>query len=146
MRKIMVLLLLVTFVCSSVWALCPYAPSAMAASYAARQSAKRQREEREQHEKEYHQGNLVYDVSFSERYQNQEPLPIIEKYEVRRYYYEIDPDKCTIKKELVLKGLRLATIKEIRNEYVCKFVLIDLFIAVIVMLIVAAVYAIKRRE
>jgi hypothetical protein len=151
MKKFVLLLMFVVFFCLSM-SVCAYVPtyvptnvpSAVAASNAARRSAERRREKREQHEKEYHQGNLVYDVSFSEIYNHCEPYPVIEKYEIRHYYYEIDPDKCLIKVDKELIAKRLATTKEIDNHksgiLIISIVITILVTFLITILIFAIIY------
>lgn len=151
MKKFVLLLMFVVFFClsMSVCAYVPtYVPNAMAASYAARQSAKRQREKREQHEKEYHQGALSYDTLFTEIYNHCEPYPVVEKYEIRHYYYEIDPDKCLIKVDKKLIAKRLATTKEIDNHksgiLIISIVITILVTLLITILIFAIIY--KKKE
>lgn len=119
MKKFLILLLAI-FTCFNAEAI-PIAHAAHPARVAAAASAaRRQREklaEKQQHEKEFHQGNLVYEVygevdSFTFR----ESVPTIETYEIRKYYYEIDPDKCIIETKQLLKSLRPATEQEIKDK------------------------------
>lgn len=145
MKKFVLLLMFVVFFCLSI-SVCAYVPAyvpnAMAASYVARQSAERRREKREQHEKEYHQGALIYDFFFTEEYNSCEPYPVIEKYEVRRYYYEIDPDKCTIKVDKELIAKRLATTKEIDNHKLGILIISIVITVLITVLITILIFAI----
>lgn len=153
MKKFVLLLMFVVFFCLSM-SVCAYThtyvPSAIVASSAARRSAERQREKREQHVKEYHQGNLVYNIFFSEIYNHCEPYPVIEKYEIRHYYYEIDPDKCLIKVDKELIAKRLATTKEIDNHksgiLMISIVITILVTLLITILIFAIIYKKKEEE
>lgn len=90
-------------------------PVAVAAANTARRNAEREAEKR-QHEEDFHHGELVCDVEYVESFNFRESVPTIDTYEIRKWYYEIDPDKCTIREERVLKSTRPATEQEIKER------------------------------
>lgn len=117
MKKFLILLLAM-FVCFNAEAI-PIAHSALPAKVAAANAARRNRErlaEKQQHEKDFHQGELVYEVEQVETFTFKDSVPTIETWEIRKYYYKIDPDKCIIETKQVLKSLRSATEQEIKER------------------------------
>lgn len=118
MKKFLVLLLAI-FTCFNAEAI-PMAHAAHPARVAAAASAaRRQREklaEKQQHEEEFHHGESVYDVQYVETFTFKDSVPTIETWEIRNYYYKIDPDKCIIETKQVLKSLRPATEQEIKDK------------------------------
>ena len=118
MKKFLILLLAI-FTCFNAEATVHMAHSTLPAKVAAANAARRQRErlaEKQQHEEEFHHGGLAYDVQYVETFTFKDSVPTIEIYEIRNYYYEIDPDKCIIKEETVLKSSRPATEQEIKER------------------------------
>lgn len=118
MKKFLVLLLAI-FTCFNAEAI-PIAHLAHPAKVAAAASAaRRQRErlaEKQQHEEEFHHGDLVYEFYVVDSFTFRESVPTIETYEIRKYYYEIDPDKCIIETKQVLESSRPATEQEIKDK------------------------------
>lgn len=117
MKKFLILLLAM-FVCFNAEAI-PITHSALPAKVAAANAARRQRErleEQQQHEEDFHHGDQVYEVELIESFKFRESVPTIETWEIRNYYYKIDPDKCIIETKQVLKSLRPATEQEIKER------------------------------
>lgn len=118
MKKFLILLLAM-FVCFNADAI-PISHAAHPARVAAAAgAAQRQRERlaKQQHEEEFHHGDLDYWVETVETFTFGEPVPTIETYEIRKYYYKIDPDKCIIKTDdPALKSVRPATEQEIKER------------------------------
>ena len=105
MKKFLILLLAI-FTCFNAEAIVHVAHSTLPAKVAAANAARRQRErlaEEQQHEEEFHHGDLAYDVEYVESFTFRDSVPTIETYEIRNYYYKIDPDKCIIKTEQEIK-------------------------------------------
>lgn len=118
MKKILALLLAM-FVCFNADATVHMAHSTLPIKVAAASAARRQREreaEKQQHEEEFHHGDLDYGAELVETFNFRESVPTIETYEIRKYYYEIDPDKCIIETKQELKSLRPATEQEIKER------------------------------
>lgn len=118
MKKFLILLLAM-LVCFNAEATIHMAHSALpvtvAAANAARRNAERKAEKR-QHEEDFHHGELVYDVVLAQTFTFKDSVPTIETWEIRKYYYAIDPDKCIIETEQVLKSSRPATEQEIKER------------------------------
>jgi hypothetical protein len=115
MKKFLALLLVI-FTCFNAEAI-PITHAAHPARVAATASAARRQREKQQHEKEFHHGDLAYDVQYVEKFKFRESVPTIETWEIRKYYYKIDPDKCIIKTDPpTLKSLRPATEQEIKER------------------------------
>jgi len=129
MKKLL-LILLTVLTCFGAEAIVHTNHITSAAAIAASQSAARRRRiENEQHAKDFHHGTLLYEVSLCEDvFTYKGTIPIIESYEVQRYYYEIDPDKCAIKTEEVLKASRDATDYEIKAHKNTKILVTSLFV------------------
>lgn len=116
MKKFLALLLVI-FTCFNAEAI-PISHLAHPARVAATASAARRQREREkqQHEEDFHHGEEVYDVVLVQTFKFKDSVPTIETYEIQNWYYEIDPDKCTIREETVLKSSRPATEQEINHR------------------------------
>jgi len=118
MKKFLVLLLAI-FTCFNVDATIHMAhsalPVAVAAANTARRNAEREAEKR-QHEEDFHHGDLDCDVELIESFNFRESVPTIETWEIQKYYYKIDPDKCIIKTDQRLKSSRPATEQEIKDR------------------------------
>lgn len=111
MKKFLALLLAI-FTCFNAEAI-PITHAAHPARVAATASAaRRQREKKKQHEKDFHHGDLAYDVQYVEKFTFKDNVYTIETYEIRNYYYAIDPDKCIIETRQELKSSRPATEEE----------------------------------
>jgi len=118
MKKILILLLAI-FTCFNTEATIHMAHSTLPAKVAAASAARRQRErlaEKQQHEEEFHHGDLDCEVELIEQFKFRDSVLTIETWEIRKYYYKIDPDKCIIKEEAVLKAYRPATEQEIKER------------------------------
>lgn len=116
MKKFLILLLAI-FTCFNAEAI-PITHSALPAKVAAASADRRQRErleEQQQHEEEFHHGDKDYDVELVDFFTSEESVPTIKTYEIRNYYYAIDPDKCIIETKR-LKSLRSATEQEIKER------------------------------
>lgn len=116
MKKFLILLLAI-FVCFNADATVHMAHSTLPAKVAAANAARRQREreaKKQQHEEEFHHGDLDYDVQYVDSFTFRES--VIETWEIRSYYYAIDPDKCIIETKRVLKSSRSATEQEIKER------------------------------
>lgn len=86
---------------------------------AAANAARRQREKlaEKKHEEEFHHGELdCCEVELKESFTFKDSVPTIETYEIRKYYYAIDPDKCIIETKQELKSSRVATEQEIKDK------------------------------
>jgi hypothetical protein len=116
MKKFLALLLVI-FTCFNAEAI-PITHAAHPARVAATASAaRRQRERRKQHEKDFHHGDLDCEVELIESFKFRESVLTIETWEIRKYHYKIDPDKCIIKTDPpTLKSLRPATEQEIKER------------------------------
>jgi hypothetical protein len=143
MKKFLILLLAI-FTCFNTEAI-PIAHSTLPAKVAAANAARRQRERKRQHEEEFHHGKEVYDVVLVEKifaFKDSEPTTI-ETYEIRKWYYEIDPDKCTIREEKVLKSSKPVTEQEIE---IINFTLISFFVLVTISLVVLIGFVIYQER
>ena len=151
MKKFLILLLAI-FTCFNAEAIVHMAHSTLPAKVAAANAARRQRErlaEEQQHEEEFHHGDLAYDVEYVESFTFRDSVPTIETYEIRNYYYKIDPDKCIIKTEQVLKSLRFATEQEIKErqkmiDFV--FVLVSTTFVITIISIILIIWQEKKKK
>lgn len=152
MKKFLILLLAM-FVCFNAEATIRMAHSTLPAKVAAANAARRQKErleEKQQHEEEFHHGDLVYEVSsIREVFVVEDSVFTIETYEIRKYYYEIDPDKCAIKEETILKSSRPATEQEIKErqkmiDFV--FVLVGTTLVITIISIILIIYQERKKK
>ena len=148
MKKFLILLLAI-FTCFNAEAI-PITHSTLPAKVAAASAARRQRErleEKQQHEEEFHHGNQVYDVQYVETFTFKDSVPTIETWEIRKYYYKIDPDKCIIKtEEPKLKSLRPATEQEIKERQKMIDFVFTLVGATLVITIISIILIIYQRR
>ena len=151
MKKFLILLLAI-FTCFNAEATIHMAHSTLPVKVAAANAARRQRErlaEKQQHEEEFHHGDLAYDVQYVETFTFKDSIPIIETWEIRNYYYVIDPDKCIIKTEQELKSLRPATDQEIKErqkmiDFI--FTLVGATLVIMVISIILIIYSERKKK
>lgn len=150
MKKFLALLLVI-FTCFNAEAI-HIAHSTLPAKVAAANAARRQRErleEKQQHEEDFHHGDLAYDIECVDSFTFKDSVPTIETYEIRKYYYKIDPDKCTIGEEAVLKSSRVATEQEIKErqkmiDFV--FVLVSTTFVIMIISIILIIWQEKKKK
>ena len=151
MKKFLILLLAI-FTCFNAEATIHMAHSTLPVKVAAANAARRQRErlaEKQQHEEEFHHGDLAYDVQYVETFTFKDSIPIIETWEIRNYYYVIDPDKCIIKTEQELKSSRPATDQEIKErqkmiDFI--FTLVGATLVIMVISIILIIYSERKKK
>lgn len=151
MKKFLALLLAI-FTCFNADAIVHMAHSTLPTKVAAANAARRQRErraEKQRHEEEFHQDDLVYDVELVDFFTSEESLPTIKTYEIRKYYYEKDPDKCIIETKQILKSLRPATEQEIKErqkmiDFV--FTLVGATFVITIISIILIIYQEKKKK
>lgn len=151
MKKFLILLLTM-FVCFNAEATIHMAHSTLPAKVAAANAARRQRErlaEKQQHEEEFHRGDLAYDVQYVNSFTFRDSAPTIETWEIRKYYYAIDPDKCIIDEKAVLKSLRPATEQEIKErqkmiDFI--FTLVGATLVITIISIILIIYSERKKK